>query len=262
MKKHPDKVAGNLIPTTAPPMKCEHCAVRHRALFQGIPIEQLEWTQRYRQNQYTVERRRSLFTEHDDHPFAYTLYSGWVMLSKTSAGGKRQVLRFALPGDFLGFQARLDGPMSYSAHAVTDIRVCAFPRKRLDEMMNESPDLAKRMAVLSARDVAFTQQLLVATHQSARERITSLLTQLYIRVQALGVLIPGSSEDSIAFPLSQDMLADALGMTPETVNRVLRSLREEGVLELKSRRLTMLDRERALALSELDLESIEDQALL
>ena len=252
-----------LVATSSTPTDCARCAVRARALFQGVPLDQLEWTQRYRENQYNVNGKSRLFDEGEDHPFAYTLYSGWVMLTSSAPSGRRQVLRFALPGDFLGFQARLDGPMSYSAYAITNCRLCAFPRDTLKRMMQERNELATRMAMLSARDMSFMQQVLLATGQkSARERVASLLLQLFARVQALGNLIPDSTEDTITFPLSQEILADALGMSAETVNRTLRDLREDGLLELKQRKLTVIDVERAMAVAELDMATIAEQALL
>ena len=250
---------GNLISTTSTPTKCADCAVRARALFQGVPPDQLEWTQKYRHNQFTLKRRHELFAEQGEHPYAYTLYSGWLMLSKSTRSGNRQILRFALPGDFIGFQTRLDGPMSYSAHAVTDVRVCAFPKNKLAVMMK---DLASRMAMLNARDIELTQQLLIASSQNSSQRVTSLLLQLYIRVQSLDNLVAETASNSIQFPLSQNMLADALGMTPETINRTLRALREKGVLDVRSNRLVMIDQDLAFEISELDPNFVTEQALL
>ena len=252
----------HLIPTTSSPTRCEDCAVRAKALFQGIPLDQLKWTQQYRSDQFTVKKRAPLFLEQEAHPYAYTLFSGWLMLCKEAKSGKRQVLRFALPGDFIGFQVNLDGPMNYAAYAITDIRVCAFPRKQLSEMMAASSNLASRMATLNARDTELTQQLLVAASQTASQRLTSLLLQLFIRVQALKHLVPGTTENTIDLPLSQNMLADALSMSPETVNRTLRKLREQRVLDLSAKRLTILDKALAFEVSELDPTFSEEQALL
>ena len=251
-----------LVATTGTPTDCARCAVRERALFQGVPLEQLSWTQRYRENQYRIAGRTFLFEEGESHPFAYTLYSGWIMLSQSAPGGRRQVLRFVLPGDFLGFQANLQSPMNSTAYAVSDCRLCAFPRDELFTMMKETPELASRMAMLSARDMAFMQQVLLATSLNAREKLVTLIMQLFIRVRALGNLVPETTDNSIVFPVSQEMLGDALGMSAETVSRILRTLREDSILELKSRRLTVHDETRALQLAELDTDKILQQALL
>lgn len=254
---------GKLIATSAEPTRCTQCPVRARALFQGVPLDQLEWTQQYRTNQFNLEGRSELFMEGEDHPFAYTLFSGWIMLSSTAPSGRRRVLRFALPGDFIGFQTRLDRPMTYSAYAITPSRLCAFPRETLQQMLTERSELATRMATLSARDMAFMQQLLVANGQrSAKERVGAMVMLIFAQVQGLGDLVPGTTEDSIDFPISQEILADALAMKPETVNRTLRELREDGVFELKQRRLTVIDREQALTIAELDFDSLKEQVLL
>lgn len=243
--------------------QCADCQVRERALFQGIRLDQLQWTQHYREKQIRVKARTPLFDEGKDHPYAYTLYSGWIMLSKTLASGRRQILRFALPGDFLGFLPVPDGPMNCSAYTLTDCKLCAFPKEQVDAMMHENPHLAARMAQLNARDLAFLQQVLLATGQkNARERLASLLLQLYIRVRALGVLVPDTTENSIALPLSQEKLADAVGMSKEHVNRTLRDLREEHLLEFKSRRLTVFDVDRLMEIADMDPEAVAEQALL
>lgn len=252
-----------LIASTAPPTECARCPVRARALFQGVPLDQLEWTQQYRSNQFTLKPRSRLFDEGDQHEYAYTLFSGWVMLSSNAPSGRRRVLRFALPGDFVGFQPRLDGPMTYSAFAITESRLCAFPRKKLGKMLAERSDLASRMATLSARDMAFMQQLIIANgHKSARERIVALVMLLFIQVQTIGALIPGTTDDVIDFPLSQDVIADTLAMEPETVNRTLRDLRTDGIFEIKQRRLKVIDRDQALSIAELDMEAMSEQMLL
>ena len=252
----------NLIPTSSSPTKCQECAVRAKALFQGVPLEQLSWTQQYRSAQFNVEKRNHLFLEHEDHENAYTLHSGWLMLSRHTKNGKRQILRFALPGDFIGFQSNLTGPMKHAVHAITDVRVCAFPRIRLHAMMNDSTELASRMAMLNARDTEYTQQLLMANSQTVNQRVTSLLLQLFLRVQALSQLVVGSTVNSIHFPLSQSMIADAVNSSPETVNRTLRFLREERVLELRAKTLQILDKASAFDIAELDPEFSEEQALL
>ncbi|MCB1647145.1 MAG: Crp/Fnr family transcriptional regulator [Pseudomonadales bacterium] len=260
------KLGGNgnqLIATTSIPTKCVHCAVRARALFQGIPPDQLEWTQQYRENQYRAPARARLFSEGQQHPYVYTLYSGWVLLSNSLSDGRTQILRFALPGDFLGFQANATSPMSSSAYAITESMLCAFPKADLQRMMTESSGLAARMATLAARDMAQLQQVLLSTGQkNAREKLASLLLELYVRVRALGNLVPGSDEHSIVFPLSQEMLSQSLGLSVETVNRTLRGLREDQILEIRSKRLYMLDQNKAMAIAEIDINSIAEQALL
>lgn len=184
------------------------------------------------------------------------------MLSRHTRAGTRQILGFALPVDFIGFQPNLSGPMKYSAHAVTDVRVCAFPRTNLQEMMNSSSKLASRMAILKANDIELTEQLLIANSQTVNQQVASLLLYLFLRVQALNPLIAGSTEDSIEFPLSQILLADALNSSPETINRALRSLREEKVLELKAKKLFIIDKAKAFEQAELAAAFSEHQALL
>lgn len=248
---------------SGPVTQCAQCPVREHALFQGVPLEQLQWTQHYREDQYRVDAKTRLFSEGDEHPYVYTLFTGWMMISKSLANGKRQILRFLLPGDFVGFQLQLHGKMTYSVHALTDCQLCAFPRADLDKMLNENAALATRMAMLNARDMAFCQQVLLATGQkNAMERMASLLLQLFIRVKTLRGLVKDSDENSIELPLSQEQIADALGMTKEHVNRTLREFRDAEILDVRSKRLRVMDEARLTEIAELDAKALAEQALL
>lgn len=84
--------------------------MRKMALFRDVPEAELGWTQEFRDAQYRLPAGEILFQEGDTAHTLYTLFDGWLILFKIRANGKRQVLRFLLPGDFLGFQVDGIGP--------------------------------------------------------------------------------------------------------------------------------------------------------
>ncbi len=220
--------------------RCTVCPVRKLALFQGVSMENLDWTQNYREQQFIVKPKRRLVEEGLKNKYAYTLFTGWVALYQTSANGDRQIHRFALPGDFIGFHPDSAGPIHYSAQTVTEVTVCAFPMEQLEQVLKERNELSARMMEMNTQSMRLCQQhMLGIGRKSAKERLAFLFLELYHRVKVLGNIIPDSEENSIAFPLSQEDLADAMGLTSVHVSRTLRELTDDGLLTVKHRRLTI-----------------------
>ncbi len=243
--------------TPEPQTRCHECPVRALALFKGVADEHLDWTQDYRSNQYQLPAKHDVYQEGEDHELAYTLFSGWAFVYKTLTNGKRQIIRFALPGDFLGFQAKLTAPMSHAVQSLTQVTLCGFPRSALAGMLSERTDLASRMITMNARDMALCQNhLMGAGRKSAKERVAFLFLELFHRVKSLGEILPGSDETSIAFPVSQEDIADAMGLTAVHVNRTLRELKDDGLAIATHRRLEILDEPRMAELAQFDAEAV------
>lgn len=221
-----------------PHTPCTECWVRQLALFGGVPPERLSDTQRYRRGQFLLAPRQHLYRSGERHPYLYSLHDGWAILYHAVEGRKRQIIRFLLPGDFFGLQAACDGPMSHSVQAVTEAVVCAFPRDHLDAMLRDAPEIASRLAAISARDMQECQHHLVGTgRKRAIERLAYLLLELYHRCRLRGRV----EANSVQLPLAQEDLADAVGLTTVHVNRTLRELRERGLIRYHDRRLVILD---------------------
>lgn len=218
---------------------CAECSVRRLALFHGVPEEDLNWTQKYRASQYTVPARREVFREGEPGAYMYTVYHGWFAVFKSLDNGKRQILRIAMPGDLLGFQANLNAPMANSAMSMTDGVLCAFPRGEMPELLRLNPNVTKRLTEMNARDMTIDQsRILNLGQQSAQERIAFFSAELFHRVKSI---YNNKDSNHIYFPLSQEDIGDATGLTKIHVNRTLRTLREEGLMEIASKTLTVHD---------------------
>ena len=249
----------NLFPVENNPTVCADCSVRRLALFHGVPEDDLLWTATYRSEQFKIKARKDLYRESQVSEHLFTLYHGWVAIYKTLGSGKRQILRIALPGDMLGFQANLEAPMTHSAMSLSESVLCGFPRKRMPELLQKNPNVAKRLTELNARDMNICQsRLLTIGQQSAKERIAFFCCELFYRMK---MIYNNHDEMSIAFPLSQEDIGDATGLTKIHVNRTLRSLREDGLMEISSRTLTIHDLDRLNKLGCFDPDSVQVYAL-
>ena len=243
-----------------PHQRCVTCPVRKRALFNGVSEENLDWTERYRVYQAEIAPKQNVFLEGEPSTHAYTLFEGWAAVYKTLPNGKRQIMRFALPGDFLGFQADLEAPMIYGVASITRCVLCAFPRSNLKQMFRENQGIAMQMALLNARYMELCQYHLMGTgRQSAKERIAFLLLELYYRSQ---LQVEGSNEEVVPFPICQEEIADAVGLTTVHVNRTLKEMKKEGLVDCSARRLAIKDEQRLSEISNFDKRIVEKPMLL
>ncbi len=225
------------------PTECRKCSVREMALFKGVPLERLNWTQNYRKEQIKVPARSTIFQEGENHDFIYTLYSGWGIIYKTVRNnGKRQILRFLLPGDLIGYQTNAKGVIAHSAGTVTESILCAFPRAKLMPMLRENPELAIRLVNMESRDMSLCQNhLMAAGRKTARESIAFLLMELFYRVQFQIEDSYSPSAQTIDFPVTQEDIGDALGLTNVHVNRVIKELMNEKLIYCHKKKLVILN---------------------
>lgn len=213
------------------------------ALFKNVPWEQLEWTQNYCSAQGIIPAKTFLYNEGENHEFVYTLFDGCVKLYKTLDNGRIQAMRFALPGDFLGFQGDLTGPMHHGAQTMTETVLCAFPKQQISRMLCEHSEIASELIMKNARVMAICQEHLLSTGaKNARERIAFTLIEFNHRMQLLRRFVPvDPPSDKLYLPLAQEDLADAVGLTPIHVNRTLKQLKDEELLQCGKGKIAVLN---------------------
>ena len=248
-----------LKPIKKNPTACSDCSIRRLALFHGVPEEDLIWTQNYRSCQYNFPARREIFTETHHSSFMYTVYHGWFAIYKTLENGKRQILKIALPGDVIGYQANFEAPMTYSAASLTDAVLCAFKRTELPDLFRKQTNIARRLAELNSRDMHLCQnRLLTIGQHTALEKVAHCCAELFFRIK---VIYSNDESDSIEFPLSQEDIGDITGLTKIHVNRTLKQLREMGILEITSKTLYVLDSDKLCDIGYFDPATIQTHIL-
>lgn len=175
----------------------------------------------------------------------FRLREGWAFRYKMLADGRRQILNFLLPGDVIGLQAAVGPRIEHGVEALTRVRLSRCTLDRLAEA-NGNADTHDALAVL-ARHAAVQEQLLdnqlvTVGRRTAFERTAYLIWSLARRANARGVGLP----ETIEFPLTQQHLADCLGLSLVHTNKTLRRLIRTDCIALKGRRLAVRD-ERMLA---------------
>ncbi len=221
--------------TTAIPVPCVHCPLRPLPLFVANSDEDIGLIQSLKRGQSMFKAGDSIIREGQADTPLYTLFSGWAFRYKTLSDGRRQILNFLLPGDFIGVQQKMGDDSVHGAEALTDASLCRFRRDALWELHRAAPQLGFNITWLTAHEESVVDtSLLSVGRRSAEERIASLLVLLFKRVAALR---PDIDARSIPFPLTQQHLADALGLSLVHTNKTLRKLQRRGLHDIENGRL-------------------------
>ena len=161
---------------------------------------------------------------------AYILLSGWACSYKLLLNGQRQIVNIQIPGDFLGLRSVLLHTSDHSVEPITNIEVAEVLLTDLLKAFAQTPRLAMAILWAISRDEAMVVEHLVDIgRRSAAERTAHFLLELGSRLLLVGL----GSTAGYTCPLSQNHLADALGLSAVHVNRVLRHLREDGMLTFR-----------------------------
>jgi CRP-like cAMP-binding protein len=166
------------------------------------------------------------------------LVSGWAGAAMTLSDGRRQILHIYMPGDVLDLpRARLNGSVALTDVVTTDARPLAVALLDGDAHADlliacDSADASRQHQLLD--------QILRLGRLSAYERTAHLLVELTQRSRRAGL----SDGRRMSWPLTQEMLSDVIGLSVVHVNRILRQLREEGVIVLHAGQLVVPDAER------------------
>lgn len=186
----------------------------------------------------TVAAQTELVHERQVGHGAYILQRGWALAYKLLPDGGRQVIDFAVPGDFMGLRSVLLRTSDHAFAAVTDLVVAEVSAKQMIDVFRHCPGLGAAVLWAASRDEAMMVEHLVGIgRRAALVRTAHLLLELRLRL----LLVGSGSADGFDCPLNQYLLADALGLTPVHLNRVLRQLRERRLVTFREGRVTFHD---------------------
>jgi CRP-like cAMP-binding protein len=190
-----------------------------------------------------VEPRRDLIREGDVPRYVHLILEGWGCRYKMLPDGRRQIVAFFLPGDFCDLNVYILKKMDHSIGAISRMRVGFMSRDEMDALTHGHPRIAQALWWHELVDAAVQREWTLNVGQrTAYERIGHLLVELFFRLRAVG-LTEGESFD---FPLIQNDVAEATGLTAVHVNRTMKELRSDGLLEIERRRVTLPDLERLM----------------
>lgn len=182
--------------------------------------------------------KHDLIREGDTPGPMFVMVSGWACRYKILPSGARQITAFLMPGDACDLHVGMLREMDHGIQTITAAQVATISRGEMQMMMDGHPGIARAMYTAQLVDEGIMRAWIVSMgRRSSIERVAHLICELYLRARAIG--LAGDAE--FALPLSQVILADALGMTPVHINRVIRELRLSGAMALQGGNLKIHD---------------------
>ncbi|WP_240523471.1 Crp/Fnr family transcriptional regulator [Polaromonas sp. AER18D-145] len=220
------------------PHRCANCGLRATQAFTPVSPQELAFFESFRSGAAVALAGSAIISEQNPNGKLFTLYAGWAFRYKTLSDGRRQILNFLLPGDFIGLQQEFADGASHGVEALTDTALCVFPRDGLWDLFRQFPSLGYDVTWLSAREEGMVDEGMLTTgRRNATERVAMLLIHLYRRAERVGLVQDGT----MAFPINQQHIADALGLSLVHTNKTLRRLQQLGLHELKGGQLSLLN---------------------
>jgi len=217
-------------------LSCHQCALRAYGLFKPVTADELATINDMKKRHLQLPAGAEIIRAGDDSPELFTLYSGWAFRFKTLSDGRRQILNFLLPGDLLGLQASMFDAALHGIEALTEVQLCVLPRRDVWALFGSMPGLAFDVTWLGAREESIVDENLTSVgRRSAAERVAALIVSLYKRARILGL----ADAESFAFPLTQQHIADALGLSLVHTNKTLARLRRMGMFTSSNGTLTL-----------------------
>jgi len=188
----------------------------------------------------TIAAQKTFLKEGDAIAEIYTLYSGWAFQFKQIPDGRRQILSFLIPGDAITLESLCfpDLTLPFSVKSITGLFVCTFGIRDMIELTHRPGDQFMRLSGEMRDSVArMNCRLVDLGRRSALGRVAQLLLELESRLRARHL----SQNGTFHFPVRQEDMADALGLTPVYVNRTMDRLRQHNIISFDRQRMKILD---------------------
>jgi CRP-like cAMP-binding protein len=181
-----------------------------------------------------LRRSEKIFAQGEPADYIYKVMQGVVKQYTLLSDGRRQISGFYLPGEVFGLESGAEH--GSFAEAIADSSILMVRRSTLVRSAEHDSEIARNLWSLTARELRRSQNHALLMIKSARERLAAFLLEMADRMT-------GKDNGTVDLPMSRQDIADYLGLTIETVSRIITQLTEENVIEvLTSRRIILSDR--------------------
>lgn len=182
--------------------------------------------------------REVIIRQGEAYQAIYLIDSGWVLRARHLRQGTRQIVNVAIAGDFICFNASLFGTSDFDLVARSPVAAFRFERLGVGELFARHPSLALALAWSNAQEESVLAERIVSLgRRNALERMAHVLCELGERLAVVEL----ASDGRLSLPLTQEDLADLLGMSQIHVNRTLRALAGRHLVHYKAGQLDILD---------------------
>ena len=238
--KSSEQVGGNFPDNWSP-------LIKRLSNLHSLTSNEISALKKLHEHKSSFDEHRVILYEGDQQKTCMIILRGWAYRYSTLENGGRQVINYYIPGDIISPFALVQPKVNYSIESLTHLDVFTFKPEFLLQIFSEEPRLGIIYGqILGREDSISAEQIVRLGRRSAYQRTAHLLLELFYRLKKVG----RTNEETYLFPLTQELLADTLGMSFVHMNRTLRKLRINNLIEQDSNKMTLLDIDELVKIAE------------
>lgn len=225
--------------------RCATCSMHQLCLPMGLDVGDMDKLDKIIGRRRKIEKGGALFRIGDPFTNLYAIRLGHFKTYQINANGEEQVTGFQMGGELLGMDAISTDKHYCSAMALEDSEVCEIPFSSLERLLGDMPTLLRHFHRMMSQEITREQSvMLLLGNMQATQRFAAFLVNLASRYEARGY-----SSTAFQLRMSREDIGNYLGLTVESISRLLARFKKLGLIEIARREMTLLDPVRLKALA-------------
>ncbi|EFP98171.1 FNR family transcription factor [Vibrio caribbeanicus] len=218
---------------------CQDCSISQLCIPFTLNEHELNRLDNIIERKRPIQKGHQLFKAGDPMRSLYAIRSGTIKTYTITEQGDEQITAFHLAGDLVGFDAITEECHPSFAQALETSMVCEIPYDTLDELAGEVPKLRQQIMRLMSNEIKCDQEMiLLLSKKTAEERLAAFLHSLSTRFAQRGF-----SAKEFRLTMTRGDIGNYLGLTVETISRLLSRFQKSQILCVKGKYITVLDQE-------------------
>ncbi|UWR22693.1 Crp/Fnr family transcriptional regulator [Sulfitobacter sp. S190] len=239
--------------------QCKYCPLNRKEAFLRLSADEVEYMQRFKVGELAVDPGTPILMQGSNAPQLFTALSGMGIRERHLKDGRKQVINFVFPGDFIGLQAGLLGEMGHSVEARTQMRLCVFNRSEFWSFFKNHPERAFDITWLAAMEEHFLGETLATVGQrTAMQAVSWAMVKIFQRGESLNMV----HNNTMELPYTQRDVADALGLSLVHTNKTLSKLKDRQLASWSDRILQINDLEALADIAVTELKTARRRPLM
>lgn len=219
---------------------CQNCSISELCLPFTLNEQELDTLDNIIDRKRPIRKNEKIFQDGDYLNSLFAIRSGTFKTFTIDANGEEQITGFHLAGDLLGFDAISNSEHQSFAQALETAMVCEIPYDTLDQLSDTMPALKKQVLRLMSNEIRSDQDMLsLLNRKNAEQRLATFISTLSTRYQQRGL-----SSKEFRLTMTRGDIGNYIGLTVETISRLLNRFHKEGLIEVNGKLITILDSER------------------
>ena len=216
---------------------CQNCSISELCLPFSLNEQELDTLDNIIDRKRPIRKNEKIFSDGEELNSLFAIRSGTFKTFTIDANGEEQITGFHLAGDLLGFDAISNSEHQSFAQALETAMVCEIPYDTMDQLSDTMPALKKQVLRLMSNEIRNDQDMLsLLNRKNAEQRLATFIATLSARYKERGL-----SSKEFRLTMTRGDIGNYIGLTVETISRLLNRFHKEGLIEVNGKLITILD---------------------